>query len=491
MRSIIHATALLSGSAVIRIVLALLLGKAAALLLGPLGLGYMTLLQSLVGWGGIIAGLGIGATLTRLGAILWAEHRTTELSQTIMGAWWTLGLGVGVIDLILLVLHHPIALWLLGRSGRSPDIMLMTVVLTFSTLSTVPSSVLKATENVRALAQMSLVTALVSAVLTIVCFWQWHGAGIVPAMILASVTLFTVSSWFARRHVSWKRPQLPWITLVSPARSLLRSAIPYAMSLLAGSGLQWALPIFVLHRLGPSAVGLYAATLAISSNYMGFLGTTMGQDYFPRLAAATPTAVALIMNRQLRLILLIATPLIYAVVVFAPVAVPIIYSNQFLPAVIVVQWMVTGDLCRFTTWTMAYAVLARLSSRTYLKMEVSNGVISLVITLLCMQYLGLVGLGIGFLLSYVASMTIAGLYAHHGLGFRISPQNLKLLVGGSVVLALLRVLPMVVPHLVFPMGILFVLLGGLYSSRQLRQDWIAGATLSNPKALPKNAVDSG
>lgn len=473
MRSIIQATALLSGSAMIRIGLALLLGKAAALLLGPSGLGYMTLLQSLVGWGGIIAGFGVGATLTRFGSRLWAGRSTIELSQTVQAAWGILILGVGTIDLALLVWRHPIALGILGHSDESHDISWMTIVLTLSTLSVIPSSMLKATQNVKALAQMSLITALATTIFTLGCFWQWRRAGIVPAMILTSITLLSVSYGFARRHMAWKRPPWSWSALASPARALLKSGIPYAMSLLVGSGLQWTIPLFVLHRFGPSAVGLYAVTWAISSNYMGFLVTTLGQDYFPRLAAAAATSVPVIINRQLRLILLLAIPLISAVVVFAPLVVPLIYSNQFLPAVIIVQWMVTGDLCRFTTWTLAYAVLARLSSRTYLQMEAGNGVVSLAITLLGMQYFGWVGLGIGFLMAYISSMIMTGIYAYRRLGFRINVPNLQLLAGGSLLLAVLRALPAMLPPLVFPMGTVLVLLAGFYSGRQLRQEWRA------------------
>ena len=68
MRSALRATAVLSSGSVVQIGVALLVSKVWAVLVGPAGVGLFGLLQSLIGIGTIVASLGVGMGMVRLGA---------------------------------------------------------------------------------------------------------------------------------------------------------------------------------------------------------------------------------------------------------------------------------------------------------------------------------------------------------------------------------------------------------------------------------------
>ena len=68
MKSILKATVVLSSASIVSILTGLVSAKVSAVLLGPGGLGYMGLLQSLLGLSGMLAGMGVGTGLVRAGA---------------------------------------------------------------------------------------------------------------------------------------------------------------------------------------------------------------------------------------------------------------------------------------------------------------------------------------------------------------------------------------------------------------------------------------
>src|SRR5205085_6196082 len=70
-----------------------------------------------------------------------------------------------------------------------------------------------------------------------------------------------------------------------PYTTLFRSlhfGVPFTGSMLVGAGVQMLMPVLVLHALSRADVGFYRAAAAVAVNYLSFLLTAMGQDFYPR-----------------------------------------------------------------------------------------------------------------------------------------------------------------------------------------------------------------
>src|SRR5207253_9877431 len=98
MKSILRATAILSGGSIVSILFGLASAKVLTVLLGPGGYGYWGLLQSLVGLSALIA-VGIGAGLVREGADALAHEAHMRVASLRAGAWVRLGMvgGLGLV----------------------------------------------------------------------------------------------------------------------------------------------------------------------------------------------------------------------------------------------------------------------------------------------------------------------------------------------------------------------------------------------------------
>jgi PST family polysaccharide transporter len=210
-----------------------------------------------------------------------------------------------------------------------------------------------------------------------------------------------------------------------------------------GTGVQLALPMIVLHLLSAESVGYYRAAAAISVGYLGFLITAMGQDYYPRVSAAAeqPAELVRLINAQHRLVMLVAVPMILGTLALVPYVVPLVYSAKFQPAVEILEWQLIGDLFKFASWTMSFAILARCTSAVYFLVESIGGLVTLAATWAAVKWFGLPGLGISFVVTYVIYYAVVWVVIRREVPLVWERRNKLMLLGGIAATMIVRLLP--------------------------------------------------
>lgn len=475
MKSIFRSTAILSGGSIVTIGVGLVSAKVMASILQPAGYGYYGLLQSFVGLTGLVAGLGMSTGLVRLGAAPVASNDQAAIAGLRRGAWLLFG-GMGAITATLLVIfRRPLGLWVLGFADDGETLALMALPILLTVAASIQSGTLNAYHRVKALANVAVVSAVFGGGSAIACVLLWHARGIVPAVISASVVSLAVSSFFIVREVgpipSAGHRQSRW----NGAWSLFRFGGPYTASMLVGSGVQLAMPILVLHLLNTESVGYYRAAAAISVNYLGFLITAMGQDYYPRVSAVRdePESLVPLMNEQHRLVMLLAVPMILGTLALVPYLVPLVYSSKFAPAVAILEWQLIGDIFKFSSWTMSFVVLARCSSFTYFLIEGIGGVIALATAIPAVRWLGLPGLGISFLATYVLYYFVVWIVVRGQIPLRWTANNKRMLLIAVAAAIIVRLLPATrLEYLRTPLALIFAAVAGISSVVTIYREFV-------------------
>ena len=463
-RNILRATATLGSSSIVGILVGLVSAKAWALLLGPSGLGYMGLLQNLVGLAGLVAGMGIGTGLVRSGAAALAKEDVLAVVALRRAAWLLFALFGSLALAILALFRSQFSLLVIGEAGHDADIVLMAVALLFTLAAGIQTATLNAHHRIGALARNALVNSILGTVLSLGCVWLWGAAGIAPAIIATAALSFLSPTVLLRRHVHTTNLAPSREDVLRAAIGLVRFGAPYTASMFVGAGVQLSLPILVQHQLGLESVGYYRVAIVISVTYLGFLPLAMGQDYYPRLSAVKdqPRTMVTLVNQQHRLLLMLSVPMILATLALAPYMVSLVYSPQFVPAVDVLEWQLIGDILKFASWTMAYVVLVRCGSIIYFGTELIGGATTLSVSWVAMQALGLAGLGIGFLVSYVVYYGAVTFVARREIQLVWTKENMLLLIGALTAAAIVRLLPFVgLEPLRLPVALLFAAVAGV------------------------------
>lgn len=483
MKSIFRATALLSGSSVTSILISLASTKVLASILHPSGYGYYGLLQSFVAVVSLLAGMGMSTAIVRLGAGAATAGDHDTLARVRAGAWLLTGaLGV-VIMTVLILFRAALSLWALGGTEHAQVIPLMGLAVWFTVALNVQNGILNACHRVEALAACGIATAVLTGAANIVAIALWGARGTVPAVVGGAVATWAASRWFLWRNVPKTQTRVSLLQTVQAARALFTFGFPFTASSLVGTGVQLALPIFILHLLNTEAVAYYKAAAAISVGYLGFLVTAMGQDYYPRISAVRhdPAAMVALIHEQYRLVMLLATPMILGTLALVPYIVPLVFSRNFGPSAEVLEWQLIGDLFKFSSWTMAFAVLARCRPSLYFCTESIAGALMLVSTWLGAKLLGLPGLGIAFLLTYAAYYAVVRTVLRREIAITETAGNLRMMGAALSAALIIRVIPYT-PMASYRTLVALLLAAGfsVYSVRVLWRDYIAGKTWLKP-----------
>jgi enterobacterial common antigen flippase len=443
MKSNFRATAILSGSSIVTILVGVVSAKVMAVVLKPTGYGYYGLLQSLVALSTIVAGAGMATSMVRLGAGPAKSGDHATMANLRSGAWLLFAVIAALVLLVFSAFRVSISRWTLGSPNYAGAIVLMGIALVAAVAGRLQTGILNAYHRVGALAKYGVVNAILSAAVAIAAVLLWGEKGVASAILAGSVASVAASTYYLYRDVGRPAARSSRRETVKATGSILRFGGPYMASSLVGTGVQFALPFLVLHLLDTEDVGYYRAAAAISVNYMAFLVTAMTQDYFPRVSAASKDIATLtkLINDQHRVVMLLVIPMILGTLALVPYVIPIVYSNKFAPAVVILEWMLIGDLFKFSSWTISFAILARCGSSVYLTTESIGGTVMLLSTWLGVRWFGLPGLGISFLAGYVLYYLLVLIVIRRDIHLVWTAWNKKMMFLGVAAALAVRILP--------------------------------------------------
>lgn len=418
-RQILRSSSIIGGASVINILVGLLRIKAAAVLLGPTGIGLIGLLTSLAGTAAAIAGLGFSNVGTRQiaeaagrkdGAAMAAARRalfwgTLVLALVGAGVFWTLR------DLL--------ALRVLGDASLADDVGWLALAVGLTVAAASQSALLNGMRRIGDLSRISVLSALLSTFLGVGALLVWGHGGLMAFVIAAPLASFLLGHVYVARLPKVQMPRTPILELVGQWRTLVALGAAFMVAGLAVTLGQLLVRTLVQRQLGSDALGYFQAASTISMTYIGFVLTAMGTDYYPRLTAAIHDHVAVnrMVNEQTEVALMLAGPVFLTMIGLAPWVIELLYLESFYPAADVLRWMVLGDILKVASWPLGFVILAAGDGRTYLLTESLASGVFVLLTWLALPLVGVVATGAAFLGMYVVYLPLVYWLARSKTGF--------------------------------------------------------------------------
>lgn len=424
MISPLRATAIIGAGTVVTLATSVVVAKALAVLVGPEGLGRYGLLSSVLGLAMLIGGLGVNTAVVRAIAGALSESAVDRV-MAVRRAGLLLALFGGTLGAVALVgLSQHIVSGPLASAADVSEIWILAPALVFQLVSGVELAILNGYHRMRALTLAAAMASVVGGVLTVGVIAALGRPGIALALLVSASAAVIIAVPVRVRALG----RAPWTTVgLWPAvRALLRFGGPYTASQIAGTGAQLLVPIVIVGHVGTAGVGHYRAAAMVGAGYLAFLLNAMAHDYLPRVAGAAPDDLGGLIERRTRLVMAIAVPLILAMLALAPIAITLLYTSDFLPAVEVLQWQLVGDLLKLPAWALSFVILARASPITFLGLELIGGAALLAGVIALTPLVGISGAGIAYLLSYAVYYVAAWAAVRRSVS--IVPGRLQLFI---------------------------------------------------------------
>jgi len=469
-RQILRATSIVGSASAVNILTGIIRVKVLAVLLGPAGVGLAGLYSTIMSTASGLAAFGLGSSGVRQIAAAVGTGDERELS-VVRNTLWRLSLVLGVVGMGLIwILRGQISQWVFGDSTHAFAVGWLGIGVLLGPLGAAQGALLQGFRRISDLAKISVISSAIGSVGAIACVYALGQDGVLYFVLLNPVVGVLVAWRYAARL-----PRPEYSTDFRAMRSQTRALVGLGLALMAAGLMQNLTSLlvrgWVARDLGIEATGQFQAAWGISMQYIGFVLGAMGADYYPRLTATIQDRhkANRLVNEQTEMALLMAGPVLLAMLSFTPLVVELFYTASFGPAVDILRWQVLGDLVKVFAWPPGFILLALGAGRIYFLTELTWNLCYLACVRLAMPWFGLQATGVGFLLSYIVLLGVVYLVACRLTGFRWTSGNLRLFWALAVAGGAIHALSTVSDSLTYAVGLVLTGSMALYSTWRLNQ----------------------
>lgn len=466
---VLKFTGLFGGVQGLNVVIGLVRNKFVALLLGPGGMGLVSLFNTTVQLISQATHLGISFSAVRHISEYYDAENTEKVAHyvKVVRGWCLLTALVGM--LVCVVLGPFLSSATFSWGDHTLHFVLLAPAIGMIAITGGETAILKGQRKLGALALVQIVAALASLVISIPIYYFFWQAGIVPVIVLMAFVTMCATLWFSLRLFPLQFGGTYGI--LGEGMEMVRLGVAYTLAAVIGTASEMLIRSY-LNVVGDlDVLGLYNAGYMLTITYAGMVFSAMETDYYPRLSAVQHDIQATneTVNRQMEVSLLLVSPMLAALIIALPVVVPLLFSQEFLPVVGMAQVAALAMYMKVLTLPVAYITLARGYSLSYLFLETSYFVAFVILFFFGYRYWGLFGTGVAITLAHVFEFLLVNAYAYKKYGYRSSATVYGYAIVQGALGLLAYILTLVVDgYLYWAVGALIVMLSGLLSLKALR-----------------------
>jgi len=464
-RDLIKSMLIIGSAQFVNILISIFRMKVLAVLLGPSGVGLLSIYNSLLSMVQQTAGLGMGssgvreiassrgddATLNRVRRVLFAAH-LLQGTLALLAVW---------------LLRERIAIWLFGDAVRATEVGLIGIAILLGLVASAQTALLQGLRKIGDLGRVTVLAAFVSTLAGLTAVWLRGESGLIWFILVQPLASVLVALLYTRRLPKPIAERLSLFETWQFWKPMAKLGAAFMLGGLATSATLLLVRGRISQELGLDAAGYFAAAWGITMTYVGFLLGAMAADYYPRLTEVIHDKVAAVrlMNDQAQLGLAIGGPVLLLLIGLVPWVIILFYSKEFSPAATLIQWQTLGNVFKIAGWSLGFAHVAAGRSTVFLFNQLAWNFIFLLITWPGLTSLGIAITGPAFVVAYGLGLIINIALVRHFLDFRWQVLSLGLLGLHSGLSLSLIMIAFIAPLLAAALSIPLALTTGLIGLR--------------------------
>ncbi len=458
-------TSLFGGVQGLNIIISLVRNKFVAILLGPAGVGLISvyntasvLLQNATNFGIQISGV---REISRA-----YDNGDPSLPDSIrlLRSWSLL---VAMLGLVVTLLAAPLlSRWAFSSGEYTLEFMCLSPVVAMAAISGGETAVLKATRRLKQLAKISVLGMAGALVVSVPLYFKFGNGGIIPSILLIAIVQMALAMCCSYRQYP---PSLGFGRELREGRTMLTVGAAFVLAGVFGSGAEFFIRAF-LSDMSITLAGLYNAGYMITMTYAGMVFAAMETDYFPHLSAVCNDTRKMngAVNRQIEVSMVMVAPLLVILMVGMPLVIQILFSSQFFPVIRMTQTAVIAMYFRAVNLPVAYIMLAKGDSRSYLCLELVYDILVVLTVILGYYNWGLDGTGAALAVTGFVDCVCVTSYCSWKYDFFLSNKSLSFVILQLFIGLLCLAVTFLSGVLYWVLGILLIFISGLLSIRRFR-----------------------
>lgn len=417
--------------------------KIIAVLLGPAGIGLCSQLQNVQNFMSSAVPMGM-----QTGALKYlAEYSATDkdlLPKYIVTASKVfIALSLVTVG-ICLIFIKPLSAWTLDSPRLFLYLVLPLLGVPFLIQSQLWQTYLRSGLQLKAYSMTFIITALIGVIVAIPILMIWKLWGVALILLIIPIISYIVAKSYANRcmgdsdkeklRAAKSEPQLMWKLLRFGGANFPVFALTLGIPLLIRTQL--------IDDLGITANGIYQAVFVLSANYTHLPFTSVSTYLLPKLCQLhSPKEYNIEVNRALRIIIILNTFAILAVLLLRTFTVEFLFSSKFLAALALFPMQMIGDHFRSITMTIQIPLIHQEKFRARNIHHILQYGMLLAIFYTTPPAQRLMGIVYAYAISWAFAAIITYGYVNWLNGYHFDRHNLKLVVTSTITVITVALLP--------------------------------------------------
>lgn len=422
---ILKYTSIFGGVQGLNVVVSLVRNKFVALILGPSGMGLISLFNTTVNFVSQSTTLGISTSAVRHLSEFSEDDYHPQIVHfvKVVRAWSLLTALLGMLVCMLLgpFLSSTTFAW----GDHTLHFILLAPAVGMLAITGGETAVLKGRRRLRSLAFVQMGAILAALLISVPVYYFFGEAGIVPVIVAMSFVtmLLTINRSYRLYPLQLRGSH----GILGDGMEMVRLGVAFTLAGIIGSGAEMLIRSW-LNVVGDlDILGFYNAGYIITVTYAGMVFSAMETDYFPRLSAVHTDVAATneTVNKQMEVSILMVSPMLVGLIIFLPIIIPLLFSDEFLPVISMTQVATLAMFFKALTLPVAYITLARGYSIMYLFLESAYFVVFVLLIIFGYQHWGLLGTGIAIALANVFDYLMINGVARWRYGYKMSSTVMR------------------------------------------------------------------
>lgn len=468
-RHILKYTGIFGGVQGLNVLIGLVRTKLVAILLGPSGMGLASLFNTTVGFVSQATNLGLPISAVRQMSELYDRGDQEAINHfvKVIRGWSLLTALVGMLVCVAMgpFLSQTTFAW----GDHSLHFMLLSPAVGMMAITGGETAILKGMRKLGSIAIIQVLAVVAALAISVPVYYVFGESGIVPVIVMMAFATMVLTLNQSLKLIPLQLRGAKG--MLGEGMEMVRLGVAFTLAAVIGTASEMLIRSYLNVTGDLDVLGLYNAGYMLTITYAGMVFSAMEADYYPRLSAVQHDIEATneTVNRQMKVSLLLISPMLAALIIALPLLVPMLFSGKFLPVVGMAQVAALAMYMKVLTLPVAYITLARGYSLSYLFLESCYFVVFVVLIIVGYQYWGLFGTGLAITLAHVFEYVLVNGYAYKKYGYRSSAT----VYGYAIVQVALGLLAYILTlvadgYLYWSIGALIVILSGLLSLKALR-----------------------
>ena len=422
---ILKYTGLFGGMQGLNILIGIVRTKLVALILGPGGMGLVSLFTSTISFISSATNLGLPTSSVKTLSEVY-EDGNREMLRNKVRLVRSLSLMAAVLGVVVcLLLSSSFDVLTFSWGSHKLHFALLAPIVGMMVLIGTEMAILKSVRQLKQVALISTLNMVAALIISVPIYYYFGQRGIIPALTLMVLVQLLFTLHYSRKvfplEVSFRN------NVFKEGNEMLRLGLAFLASGLFTTGADFIIRSYFSKYASLEVLGIFNAGFMLTTTYAGMVFTAMETDYFPRLSGVNKDVAAcnLMINRQIEVTLLLIAPMLLAFMIFMPLVVPILYTSKFLPCVPMAQVIVLALYLRAMKLPVAYLTLAKADSKIFLVLEAYSSILMVAAVILGYHFWGLEGAGWGLFVTGLVDIIVIWVFAHFHYRYEVSPMVLK------------------------------------------------------------------